>query len=87
MIFGAIPDLVILIFAVLALCKYMGLKARKMHVIASAGFMALLAAGSTLLGGIDSVGVVEGVSALFSVLAWILLLIGALMVSLELYKS
>lgn len=83
-------DIAVAIFVVLVLAKYAGVQVKKgMPMVTAAGLMALLAAGSTLVSVADAsvAGLSGGLTALFSVIAWILLLLGVLMASLELVKK
>jgi hypothetical protein len=87
-IFGGLWDVVTVIFLVLVFAEYAKVKAkisRPTNFIAGAGVLLLLAAGSELLGIVPSA--VYWLTTIFSVIAWILLLIGTLWATYELTKA
>lgn len=87
-IFGGLWDAALVIFLVLVFAEYLKIRAKmskQFNWIAASGVVVLLAAASSWIG----LGVaVEGtLTTLFGLIAWILLLIGALWSALELTKS
>ena len=67
-------------------CKYRAKADKPLRLIAGAGLLALLAAGSSLL-AVAGAQVVSGLETLFSVIAWILLLVGVLWGVYTLYQK
>lgn len=88
-VFGGLWDVVTVVFLVLVFAEYTKLRARTpkaFNFVAASGVLVLLAAASDWLGVAGPLAV-QGVSTLFSVIAWILLLIGTLWAAYELTKS
>jgi len=86
-VFGGLWDIAIVVFVVLVLAKYANVTSKKgLGWLATAGVLALLAAGSGDLLAVAGTAVTYWVAALFSVLSWIALLVGVLMAALELMK-
>ncbi len=84
MVFG---EIAVVVFVVLVLAKYANVVSKKgLGWIATAGVLALLAAGSAELLAVAGTAVTYWVAALFSVLSWIALLVGVVMAALELMK-
>ncbi len=84
MVFG---EIAVVVFVVLVLAKYANVVSKKgLGWMATAGVLALLAAGSAELLAVAGTAVTYWVAALFSVLSWIALLIGVVMAALELMK-
>ena len=87
-VFGGLWDAAIVIFLVLVFAEYMKVRAKAskaFNFVAGAGLLVLLAAASPWIGLVP--GAEQGASLLFGVIAWILLLIGALWGALEMTKS
>lgn len=86
-VFGGLWDVAIAVFVVLVLAKYANVVSKKgIGMVATAGMLALLAAGSGDLLAVAGTAVTYWVAALFSVLSWIALLVGVIMAALELMK-
>ena len=86
-VFGALLDMVIVVFLVLVFAKYAGITTKKgLKLVGAAGLLALLAEASSLITVAGS-NVVAGAITLFSVLAWIALLIGVILAVVELVQS
>lgn len=84
MVFG---EVAVIVFVVLVLAKYANVVSKKgLGWVGAAGMVALLAAGSSELLAVAGTAVTYWVAALFSVLAWLALLIGVVMTALELLK-
>ncbi len=89
-VFGVMVDAAIAVFVILVLAKYAGVTSKKGFAwIASAGVVGLLAASSAWIAVADSTvaGLSGGLTALFSVIAWILLLVGALTTVMDWIKK
>ena len=89
-VFGGLWDVAVAIFVVLVLAKYANVQVKKgLPMVTGAGLLVVLAAGSQLITVADSAvaGVSGGLTALFSVIAWILLLIGVLVGALDQVKK
>ncbi len=88
-VFGGLLDLVIVVFLVLVFAEYVKIRTKAdkpFRLVASAGVLALLAAGSSLL-EVAGPTAVFWIGTIFSVISWILLLIGTLWATAELSKK
>lgn len=88
-LFGAPLDAAIAIFLVIVFAEYVKVRAKlskQFNIIAAAGLLVVLAAASSWI-SVAGTQLVSGASTLFSVIAWILLLIGTLWGALELTKA
>ena len=87
-VFGGLWDAAIVIFLVLVFAEYVKVRAKAskaFNFIAGAGLLVVLAAASPWIGLVPGVDTVA--TWLFGVIAWILLLIGALWGAVEMTKS
>jgi len=87
-LFGGLWDVAIVIFLVLVFAEYAKVRSKaskQFNWIAASGVLILLAAASSWIGLVP--GAQQGATLLFSVIAWILLLIGALWTTAELLKA
>ena len=86
-VFGGLWDAAVAVFVVLVLAKYAGVKAGKgLNLVAGAGVLSLLAAASSYI-VVAGAQVTTAVETLFSVIGWILLLVGAILATVELAQS
>ncbi len=87
-VFGTGFDAAIAVFVVLVLAKYAGIKAGKgLNWVAGSGVLTLLAAASSTIVVAGAEQVFSAVTTLFSVVGWILLLLGAIVATVELVQS
>ncbi|MBI4021111.1 MAG: hypothetical protein HY369_02620 [Candidatus Aenigmarchaeota archaeon] len=88
-LFGGLWDAAVVIFLVLVFAEYMKVRTKatkQFNWIAGSGLLVLLAAASSWI-SVAGNSVVSGATTLFGVIAWIMLLIGALWGALELTKA
>ncbi len=88
-IFGGLWDAALVIFLVLVFAEYVKVRAKlskPFNFLAGAGLLLILAAASSWI-SIVGTQAVYWLTTLFSVIAWILLLIGALMGAFALTKA
>lgn len=87
-VFGGLWDAAVAVFVVLVLAKYAGIKAgwKGLNWVAGSGVLILLAASSGYI-AVAGAQVTSAVETLFSVIGWILLLIGAIVATVEIVQS
>ena len=88
-LFGGLWDAALAIFLVLAFAEYVKIRAKaskQFNWIAASGVLILLAAASSWISVLGAQAM-SGAETLFSVIGWILLLIGSLWGAAELLKA